>query len=411
MRVYIGIDWSHKQQEVAYVNAHGVEVAHATLATTPTGLMQLDQLRQKLQVEVGDCVVALETAHHLLIDFLWARGYEALYVIPPSVTTSARGRYRASGARTDRSDALVLANLLRTDQHRLQPWRPDLPCTQQLRSNLSLLVHLQRDRIRWSNRLWAVLSRFYPAALHVFGSLCAQISLQFIHRYPTPQAAKTLSLAEFEAFARAHGYPRPKALPAAYARLQAEQPEAALSTVSCYREEVLLLSEVLLRLVQAECQTQRQLTKSFRLHPDQAIFASLPGTGDLLAPALLVKFGDDRARFPTPASLQALAGTAPVTEWSGQRRQIRFRRACDRHFRQVAQQWARCSLAQSAWANAYFTQARTRGLSTNQALRCLANRWLAIAWKLWHDRQCYDESYHLQQRQRHARPLPQVQPV
>jgi hypothetical protein len=28
----------------------------------------------------------------------------------------------------------------------------------------------------------------------------------------------------------------------------------------------------------------------------------------------------------------------------------------------------------------------------------LANRWLAIAWKLWQTGQAYDEAYHLKQR-------------
>jgi transposase len=55
----------------------------------------------------------------------------------------------------------------------------------------------------------------------------------------------------------------------------------------------------------------------------------------------LAKFGDDRQRFPTPSSVQALAGTCPVTERSGKRKVIKFRQACDREFRYIAQQWAR----------------------------------------------------------------------
>jgi transposase len=47
---------------------------------------------------------------------------------------------------------------------------------------------------------------------------------------------------------------------------------------------------------------------------------SLPGAGELLAPSLLAKFGDDRARFPTAGSVQALAGTCPVTDQSGKKR-------------------------------------------------------------------------------------------
>lgn len=69
-------------------------------------------------------------------------------------------------------------------------------------------------------------------------------------------------------------------------------------------------------------------------------------------------FGDDRHRFPEPASVQALAGTCPVTKASGKRKVVLFRYACDREFRHIAQQWARCSLSVSVWANAYWERTR-----------------------------------------------------
>ena len=103
------------------------------------------------------------------------------------------------------------------------------------------------------------------------------------------------------------------------------------------------------------------MQRLFRQHPDQAIFASLPGTGDFLVPALLVKFGYDRERFPTAASLQGLAGTCRVMGVSGKRRIIRFRRACDHEFRLIVQQWALQSLHHSVWAASYVQQVLARG--------------------------------------------------
>ena len=60
----------------------------------------------------------------------------------------------------------------------------------------------------------------------------------------------------------------------------------------------------------------------FAVHPDQAIFDSLPGAGELLAPKLLVMFGDHRDRFPQPEAIRCLAGTCPVTDQSGKRRRV-----------------------------------------------------------------------------------------
>ena len=85
-------------------------------------------------------------------------------------------------------------------------------------------MHLTRHITALSNRLWAVLCRYYPAAITVFSELTAQIELAFILAYPTPEAAAQLTYAEFQAFAAAHRYTQPRKLPAAFARLQQPQP-------------------------------------------------------------------------------------------------------------------------------------------------------------------------------------------
>jgi transposase len=403
MTTYIGIDWSEQKHDVTFLNEAGVILTQLTIPHTPTGLLKIETGRQRLGQKRADCLVALETAHNLIIDFLWDHGYPQVYVIPPSVITGSRGRYGQSGARDDRRDSRLIADVLRTDRARLQPWHPDSLLTRQIRAKVSLIDYLTRSKIRLSNRLRAVLVRYYPAALTVFSSLTAQITLHFLKRYNTPDLAAGLTWQEFEAFAREQEYPHPRKLLACFARLQQAQPVANQETVLVYQDEVSLLADNLLIMVRAKNQAIRELQELFQEHPDHKIFASLPGAGKLLAPALLAKFGDDRQRFATAASVQALAGTCPVTASSGKRKVIKFRRACDREFRHIVQQWAHHSLSESVWANAYWQQTRPRCDSDNHAYRCLGNRWLAIAWKLWQTKQEYDQDYHLQQRAKHTK--------
>jgi transposase len=340
-------------------------------------LLKLETLRAQLGVPPSDCLIGIETAHSLVIDFLWARAYTEVYVIPPSVVKSTRGRYRQSGARTDSTDAFLLADLLRTDRSRLHPWRPDSLLTQQIRNRVGLVSHLTRSAVRLSNRLYAVLMRYYPAALEVFSELQTQIALQFLLAYPTPAAASELTFEQFSTFAQERHYPHPKKLPAAFARLQEGHAVADADTVAVYEAEMQQLSSLLIEVVQAKRAQLRELHDLFAQHPDQAIFGSLPGAGDVLAPALLAHFGDDRERFPTAARVQALAGTCPVTEQSGKRRMITFRTACDHHFRDIVQQWAKASLKHSVWAQAYWQQTRPHCKSDSHGYRCLGNRWLA----------------------------------
>lgn len=404
MSLFIGIDWSEHKHDIEFMNEAGAALAQLTIPHSPDGFLKLDAVRRQLNRAPQECLVALETAHNLVIDFLWSHDYTHVYVVPPNVVKSSRGRFGSSGARTDTSDAHLLADLLRTDRARLHPWHPDSLLTRQLRAKVSFVQHLTRQSVRLSNRLRAVLGRYYPAALHVFSELTSPIALDFIRTYPTSGRAEALTWAEFQEFAEQHRYPQPKKLKACFARLQQAQPTATPETIQVYQEEAVQLATLLLSVVQAKQATVRQAQHLFQQHPDREVFESLPGAGELLAPALLAKFGDDRQRFPSPASIQALAGTCPVTEQSGKRQVIKFRQACDREFRSIVQQWALMSLPNSTWAQAYYQQLRPRCHSDSHAVRCLANRWLAILWKLWQTHQAYDEAHHLKQRATHSKP-------
>lgn len=398
MQVYIGIDWSQKKHDVVFANEAGAAIQKLVIPHSLEGFQLLDEARSKLGVSPAECIIGIETAHSLLVDFLWDRDYALVYVLPPNAIRSSQGRYRQSGARNDCSDAWLIADILRTDRLRYHPWSPGSPLLRQIRIRVSLLNHLSRECQRTSNRLRAVLMRYYPNAAHVFSSLTAQIALNFIQTFPTPQVAAELSFEAFREFARQQGHAQTRKLPHSFARLQQLQPQPDPAVATAYSIEAQLLSRLLKELVAAKNQIEREVQNLFQQHPDAFIFQSLPRAGDFLEPALLVKFGEDRQRFPTPGSVQALAGTCPVTEASGKRKTVRFRYACDHEFRHIAQQWARATLRESSWAAAYYDQIYTRCRSKSHAFRCLANRWLAIVWKLWQSSQPYDESYHLRQR-------------
>lgn len=404
MRVYIGIDWSEAKHDLTFLNEHGQQLMYFTVAHTEVGLMEIERARQKLQVPVEECVIGLETAHNLLIDFLWEWGYEQVYVLPPQAVKKARTLYRQSNAHDDQSDSWLIANLLRHDLPQFHRWSPDSALTRQLRVEIGLVLEFAQDIRRLSNRLRANLLRYYPAAVHVFASLDSPLAQAFLQAYPTPQAAARLSFSQFSQFCRQHRYPQPKKLPACFARLQASYPQPHPDTVQAFEQATLTLVDLLSNLVQQRKQTMQHIQQLYQQHPDYPIFHSLPGAGDLLEPALLVKFGDDRSRFPQPAALQALAGTCPVTDKSGKRKHVYFRRACDPDFRYIAQQWARLSISSSAWAAAYYQQVRVHCHSESHAYRCLANRWLAVAWKLWQSHTPYDDDFHLRQRLERGKP-------
>ena len=209
MQVYIGIDWSATKHDVVWMNDAGGVITYGVIQHNVSGFQKFEKHRQQLQVEQADCLIGLETSHNLLIDYLWAQGYSQIYVVPPKVVKGSRSRYRSSGAYTDRDDARLLADILRTDRAALQPWRPDSLLTQRMRSRVSLHMHLTHSIVRTGNRLRSILLRYYPAALEVFDDLHSQVALRFIRAYPEPDAARALSCQTFVDFVRQQHYPCP----------------------------------------------------------------------------------------------------------------------------------------------------------------------------------------------------------
>jgi activator of 2-hydroxyglutaryl-CoA dehydratase len=75
MQVYIGIDWSEKKQDVVLMNDQGAVISQMVIEHTQAGFSKLDQAGDQLRVKLSEVLVGLETAHNLLIDYLWGQGY------------------------------------------------------------------------------------------------------------------------------------------------------------------------------------------------------------------------------------------------------------------------------------------------------------------------------------------------
>jgi len=139
--------------------------------------------------------------------------------------------------------------------------------------------------------------------------------------------------------------------------------------------------------------------------PDYALFAALPGAGAILAPRLLVAFGEHRERYASAAQLQQYAGVAPVLERSGNKCWVHWRIACPTFLRQTFVEWAGSTIPRSFWASAYYQRQRDKGCSHQAALRALAYKWIRIVYRCWQTRTPYDESTYLHALKRRGSPL------
>lgn len=404
----IGIDWADDKHDICIRDAADRRIlAECAIDHDAEGVAQLDETVVALGAQLHECLIAVETPHGLLVGYLLQAGY-VVYAIPPRAVDRYRDRHRQSGAKTDQIDARVLADILCVDRayHRAIP--SDSPLAQEIKLTSRQRRKLVVERTRLKNQLTACLKAYYPVALHLFSGLDCAITWSFLRAYPDAEAAAAASLAELEVFFSQNGYSCPHKIPEIHAQLQAPAIPVADWQVRASRRHMLLLVELLATLVSHIKAYDKRLSELLDQHPDAFIFRSLPNVGDVTAAWLLGEIGDCRDKFEAASGMQALAGTCPITVQSNKQRRIYFRVGCCKSFRNAMQQFSRLSARgrhSSSWAKGYLSDQISRGHSVSRGTRALANRWLAIIFRLWQDRVVYDEKIHLRNRAQRGRRL------
>src|ERR1044072_4793986 len=153
---------------------------------------------------LGVARVAIERPDGILVDRLLEAGLTVI-AVHPNQAKAARERYSVARGKSDRFDAFVLAELSRTDAHRLRAIRPDGDETKALRTLPRTREDLVGVRVELANQLRAQLDAFWPGAL-VFSDVDSPISLAFLARSPSPPDARGLGPKPLAGSLARHGY-------------------------------------------------------------------------------------------------------------------------------------------------------------------------------------------------------------
>jgi transposase len=399
---YAGIDWADDHHDAAVIDEQGLRVASCRVAHTPEGLAQLVNFLQGTVAAAStrqELACLIETTHGLLITALLDAGL-AVYPVNPKTVDRRR---KPSGAKTDAIDAYLLAKTGRSDLADLRRLAPDSPLVQELKVLTRDQDGLIQGQTRLVNQLTACLKTYYPVALELFTKLQQPLTLAFLQAYPTLEAARGVSVEQLAELLRQHHHPKPD-LTAQTLRQRLHQPQLQADAITTRTKSRFLLALVsqLVPLLEQIKQYDAEISHLFLRHPDSVIFTSLPRAGKRLAPRLLAGWGDERERYRNAASVQALAGTSPVTYASGNYSRAHRRYACIKPFRNVLYQFAWQSTFQEPWAQAYYQRKRREGKSHSMAIRALANGWVRIIQAMWLTRRLYLAETFLAAQQAHA---------
>jgi len=391
--MFVGLDWGGLRHAVCVVDGSGAVVDRFEVAHDRAGLDAL-LARLRRHGAAAELPVAIERPSGLVVDRLVAAGHPVVPV-HPNLLKACRPRYRAAGAKSDPGDAFMLADILRTDGHRLRPLAPQSDGILALRALVRGRDDLVAQKVALTNQLRSLLESFWPGAAAIFADLASGIALAFVQRYPTPDAAARLGSKRLAKFLATHGYSGRRTPSELLARLRAAPDgRAGGGEADAKGELVRAFAAQLDGLVAAITKLSSRIAHEVRELPEGRIVQSFPRAGQVCAAQITAELGDVRARFPTEAQLAAEAGVAPVTKASGKSRGVVCRFACNKRLRAAVTGFADNSRHASPWAARIYQSARARGCSHPHAIRILARAWIRVLWRAWRDRKPYDPARH-----------------
>ena len=277
-------------------------------------------------------------------------------------------------AKTDRSDAFVIADTARTRRrsvHWLDAGSDEL--LDQLRVLNGFDVDLAADLTRLTNRLRDSLVSVSPALERAVGSRLHQAGVRdLLARFPTPTALRAAGRARINTAVKKRS-PRvaAKVVDAVVAALDAQTvtmpAEAAVGRV------IAELAVELDRIHTRRDALAAEIEEVFLAHPFGQVLVTLPGIGPRTGARILAEIGDG-TRFANGSKLASYAGLAPVTRQSGTsiRGESQSRRG--NHRLKNAMFLAAFASLRSTESKAFYDRKRAEGKKHNAAVICLARR-------------------------------------
>lgn len=402
---FIGLDWADAKHDIC-LQAAGCDKRELKVLEHRPEVIEAWATAVLQRFAGGPIAIALELNKGPIVEAL--RHYDGfvLFHINPMMLAKYRQAFTPSRAKDDPTDAELQLELLLRHRDKLKPLRPQSPEMRALAQLVEYRRRLVSDRVRIINRLTSTLKTYFPQVLTWFPNKETLLFCDFVTEWPTLKAAQLARRSTLERFLRQHHLRGEQRI---NERIEAIKSATPLTT----DDGVIMPNVLMVQALIAQFRVTLQAIESFdqaiaeraQRHPDFALFEALPGAGPVLAPRLLVAFGEQRERYGSAAEIQTYAGIAPVLERSGKKSWVHWRCQCPKFMRQTFVEWAAETIQFSFWARAYYQQQRDKGASYQAAVRALAFKWIRIVFRCWQTGTPYNESVYLAALQRRGSPL------
>jgi transposase len=346
----------------------------------------------------GTIAVAFEHGRWSLIYALMMYEFLVLVPINPRASKAYRDALRLSGASSDLADAAFLCEFVAKHSSQLRVWQPEDSVTKKLRLMVENRRTLVDQRTGFTHTLADTLKQYFPQALQWFGGETSRKLRAFLARWPTLDQLRQATVDDITAVLRTLRCRKvatttQELMEKIRAAVPLTSDQAIIDGYAIYAQSLAAIIEPLDSQI---AKYDKAIAAAWAVHPDRQIFDSLPGAGVVMAPRLAVAFGIDRSRYIAANDVECYSGIAPVIEQSGNQRWIHARWGFPTFMHQTFHEFAQASIPFCAWAKAFYQGERERGAKHHAAVRALAFRWIRILFRLWKNRELYDEERYIE---------------
>ena len=313
--IYIGIDVAKAKHDSCIIDSDGVIINDSLrISNSREGfeLLYSSILSVLSDKDISNVKIGLESTGHYstnLQNYLYAKGFH-LSILNPLATNLFRKAQTLRKTKTDKTDALVIAKMLFSDDTKSYS-----PVSYQMQELKSLTRHRYR-LIGYRSRLKLSITRLidiiFPELPKYVWSIHQVSVYALLSELPSPKEISNCHLTKLTNLLA-------KSTKGKYSRAKAiEIKEAASNSIGTSTRSLSFELQQTIRLiqsVQAEIDALDKQIKDVVIEIDSPLM-SIPGISYTLASIILAEIGDID-RFTNPAKLLAFSGLDPSTYQSG----------------------------------------------------------------------------------------------
>lgn len=397
--LYCGVDIAKHNHEICIIDGQGNKVLELNVNNTQTGFHKLKGHLERIKANPETIQFCLEATGHYwmtLYCYLQELGYQS-GVINPIQSDALRNMY-VRKSKTDRKDALILADLLRLGRV------PETALASETAMKLQTLSRTRFEFVRQvgglKNRVLGVLDRIFPEYPECFSNVFVRTSRELLKQFTAPEDLADMDLSELTDFLSKHSRNR-------LGKERAEQIQAlAKGSIGIHLALDAFTMQLRLMVEQIEFIEEQikvieeaieQVMEEFRPTPDtpyRHVIETIPGIGPVLAAAIIGELVDAN-NFKNGRSVVAYSGIDATVRNSGQFEGTRNRMSKRgspvlRHSLWLAAINARRYNPQ---LKEFYEKKIREGKHSNVANGAVARKLAHLVYSLWKEQRPFDPNY------------------